>query len=96
MIEANMGQKSKEWSFYCYDISDYSEDWFFNREFICGTDTNTIFKKMSGLSSGVRISLETVIWNRDHFKIKLINKNNNEPFAIVIKKYREDEIDLYT
>ena len=89
-------KEMEDWEFYCGDISTYSEDWFYNRSFVCGEKTIDLFKKIFELFEENRIIINTANWNGQYFKINLFDEQVRKSFEVVIKKYNENERLLYT
>lgn len=84
-----------DWQFYCGNISEYSEHWFFSRELTCGSLTKERFRKILGLSKQSRFFVEEINWRRNYFEIRLSDRYTKELFIIATMKYKASQQELY-
>lgn len=69
----------------------FTEDWFLNREIICGNEAKRKFELMLSLPSGLRI--KKVLWRPERFIISLSKKNGEDYSKILLsREKRRDKI----
>lgn len=94
-IKPSMKKDGNDSRFYCGDISIYSEDWFYNRNFVCGNSIINFFEKFLNLSEDNMYVLDRINWRKNYFEINLLNRYDKKIFKIALKQYKKDEQWLY-
>lgn len=87
--------RAGERRFFCREISEYSEKWFYERSFFCGPSSAGLFRELLGLAGHRRILLKSVAWEKDRFNIALYDRSKGRSPVLVLKRYADEELSLY-